>query len=119
MRVPFQQASRYNSTESKTREATMATEQELDESSMFGEDPLATAKRILTDGAPFAAAQIVAMSTDDTIAPTVKLRAAQYIIDRGLGPVGGSGDADDLLGDFLQELQNVANGMPSSGKKKS
>jgi len=93
----------------------------LDEASFYGEkdDPIATAKRLIREGAPFAATSIINMASDDTIAPSVKLRAAQYIVDRNLGPVGGQGDgAEDLLQDFLQELNDVANGKAPRSQKK-
>jgi len=92
----------------------------LDESAMFGfaSDPIEAAKKILRDGAPFAASAITTMSTDEAIAPSVRLNAAKYIIDRQLGPVGGQGEgADDLLAAFLEELNDVANGKaPKSSK---
>jgi hypothetical protein len=82
---------------------------ELDESLMFHESPEAAANRIIREAAPFAATAISTMATDDTIAASVRLRAAQYIIDRNLGPVGGQGDRDTDLEKFLQEINREAN----------
>jgi len=76
---------------------------------MYSEPPETAATRIIREAAPFAATAISQMATDDTVAASVRLRAAQYIIDRNLGPVGGQGDRDTDLERFLQQLNQVAN----------
>lgn len=81
---------------------------ELEE--FFREDPDEAASRIIREAAPFAASAISNLATDDTVAPSVRLNAAKYIIDRRLGPVGGTGEREDALEEFLNDLQDMANG---------
>jgi hypothetical protein len=82
---------------------------ELNEMQFFSEKPIEAAKRIIEESAPFAAQSIATMATDDTIAASVRLRAAQYIVDRNLGPVGQGGDEQGRLEAFLEELSTEAN----------
>ena len=94
------------------------TDNDLESELYHEEDPVQRAQRFLKEAAPFAAATISNMCTDDTIAPTVRLRAAQYVIDRNLGPVGKEDGKEDLLESFLEELQDVANGKaPRSSRR--
>lgn len=79
------------------------------ENSFSSETPEQAASRIIRDAAPFAAQAISEMATDDTVAASVRLRAATYIIDRNLGPVGGQGDREDALEQFLKQLNVEAN----------
>lgn len=81
----------------------------LNETEYFSEDPIQSAQRIIKESAPFAAQSIASMAIDDTIAASVRLRAAQYIVDRNLGPVGASGDEQGKLEAFLEELNTEAN----------
>lgn len=80
-----------------------------DEQNYFKETPEAAAKRILKDAAPFAATAISDMSTDPSVPPSVRLRAAEYIIDRNLGPVSAGANRDEALEEFLRELNADAN----------
>jgi hypothetical protein len=81
----------------------------LDESELYQETPVQAAQRIITEAAPFAAQAISDLATDDAVSPSVRLRAAQYIIDRNLGPVNSEGRQPDVLEDFLLELNREAN----------
>jgi hypothetical protein len=81
---------------------------DFEEQSLFSESPEVAAKRIIRDAAPFAAQAISNMATDLSVSPSVRLRAATYIIDRNLGPVG-AGSNDDALEEFLEQLNREAN----------
>jgi hypothetical protein len=63
------------------------------------------------ENAPFAAAAIIDLvhnaGNDNT-----RLRAAQYVVDRVLGPVGKE-EQQDALADFLSGIERLANGASS------
>jgi hypothetical protein len=82
--------------------------EDFDETKMFQETPEQAASRIIKDAAPFAATAISELISDVGVSPSVRLRAAQYVIDRNLGPVG-AGQGADLLESFFQEIQAEAN----------
>lgn len=80
-----------------------------EEQLFFKEEPEAAAKRIIRQAAPFAAQSISNLATDLSAPPSVRLRAAEYIIDRNLGPVSAGATRDDALETFLEELNREAN----------
>lgn len=80
-----------------------------EESLLFRETPEEAASRIIREAAPFAAQSISDMATDECTPPSVRLRAAQYIIDRNLGPVSAATAEQDKLEAFLEELSREAN----------
>jgi len=65
-------------------------------------------KRLFDENAPFAAAAIIDLvhnaGNDNT-----KLRAATYVVDRVLGPVGKD-DQEQALNEFLKGIEALANG---------
>jgi hypothetical protein len=81
---------------------------DLNEGALFQETPEQAASRIIKEAAPFAATAISNLVNDETVSPSVRFRAAQYVIDRILGPVG-AGQGADLLESFFQEIQAEAN----------
>ncbi len=83
-----------------------------EEQSLFHETPEAAARRIIREAAPFAAQSISDLATDISVSPSVRLRAAEYIIDRNLGPVNAGAGKDDALERFLEELNQEANTAP-------
>ncbi len=87
----------------------MSPADSLNEEEFFSEAPDVAAKRILRQAAPFAASAISRMAQDDTISPSVRLRAAQYIVDRELGPVGAGNAEKSELETFLEDLSREAN----------
>lgn len=82
---------------------------DMDEQALFQETPEAAAKRIIREAAPFAAQAISDLATDISVSPSVRLRAAEYIVDRNLGPVNAGAGKDDALEMFLEELNREAN----------
>ncbi len=82
---------------------------DLDEASNFSETPEQAATRIIREAAPFAAAAVSELMSDVTVSSSVRFRAAQYIIDRNLGPVNSDAGKVDELERFLTELNREAN----------
>jgi hypothetical protein len=66
------------------------------------------AQRLLTESAPFAAAAVIdVMNT--SMNDNTRLRAAQEILARTLGPIGRD-DQDGALDSFIRGLEKMANG---------
>lgn len=65
-------------------------------------------KRIFITAGPFAAKQIVDLMENGT-SDAVRLRAAQYVVDRVLGPLGKE-EQVDALDEFLKGMEKLANG---------
>lgn len=75
---------------------------------LYGEEtPASRTKRIFDQGGPFAAAQIIDL-VHNSPSDSIKLRAAQYVVDRVLGPVGKD-EQQDALQEFLQGIEKLAN----------
>lgn len=72
-------------------------------------------KRLFEEAAPFAAAAIIDL-VNNAGNDNTKLRAATYVVDRVLGPVGKD-DQENALNEFLAGIEALANG--SSGGSKS
>jgi hypothetical protein len=72
------------------------------------ENPKERASRIFDEGAPFAAAAIIDL-VHNSDNDNTRLRAAQYVVDRVLGPVGKE-EQTDALDEFLKDIANIANG---------
>lgn len=84
-------------------------ERELED--LFGgsdETPAMRTKRIFEENAPFAAAAIIDIMNTATNDNT-RLRAAQEVVSRVLGPVGKD-DATAALDEFLSGIERLANG---------
>lgn len=77
---------------------------------LFGDggNPAEQTKRIFEENAPFAAAAIVDIMNNSTNDNT-RLRAAQEIVARVLGPVGKE-EQEDALSKFLNGIEALANG---------
>ena len=72
------------------------------------ESPAARTKRIFEENAPFAAAAVIDM-VHNASSETVRLRAATYVVDRVIGPVGKE-EQEDALAGFLNGIEKLANG---------
>jgi hypothetical protein len=72
-----------------------------------GEGNKERAARIFDENAPFAAAAIVDL-VHNASSETVKLRAAQHVVDRVLGPLGKE-EQEDALDKFLKGMEHLAN----------
>jgi hypothetical protein len=85
-----------------------AGDKELED--LFGDkdDPAGRTKRIFEENAPFAAAAIIDIMNNSTNDNT-RLRAAQEIVARVIGPVGKD-DSAAALDEFLQGIERLANG---------
>jgi hypothetical protein len=81
----------------------------LNESEFYSDTPDQAAKRILKENTPFAAAAICNMALDESVSPSVRLRAAQYVVDRELGPVGSGDPSKGELEAFLEGLVSDVN----------
>ncbi len=78
------------------------------ERELYGEETHAVrTKRIFDTNGPFAAAQIIDLCRNGAN-DAVKLRAASYVVDRVLGPVGKD-DQQDALNEFLAGIEKLAN----------
>ena len=86
----------------------MADSKELEDLFAGEEDPKARTQRIFTENAPFAAAAIIDLIHNAT-SDSIRLRAAQYVTDRVLGPVGKE-EQSDVLKEFLAGIEGLANG---------
>lgn len=86
----------------------MASGKELEDLYGGDESSLQRTKRIFEENAPFAASAIIDLMHN---APNdnTRLRAAGYIVDRVLGPVGKE-EQQDALKDFLDGIESLANG---------
>jgi hypothetical protein len=73
-----------------------------------GETSEVQTMRIFKENAPFAAAQIIDLCTN-AASDSIKLRAATYVVDRVLGPVGKE-EQKDKLTEFLEGIEALANG---------
>jgi|tagenome__1003787_1003787.scaffolds.fasta_scaffold20707802_1 hypothetical protein len=80
---------------------------EIDAELFGGETPSARAKKIFEHGAPFAAAAIVNL-VHNGANDSIKLRAAQEVVNRVLGPLGKD-DQQDALNQFLAGIEEIAN----------
>jgi hypothetical protein len=86
----------------------MAENKELED--LFGGDgetPKARASRIFDENAPFAAMAIIDL-VHNAVNDNTKLRAAVYVVDRVLGPVGKE-EQVDALDKFLKGIEGMAN----------
>jgi len=81
---------------------------ELEDLYAGDEPPRERAARIFEENAPFAAAAIIDLCHNAT-SDNTRLRAAQYVVDRVLGPVGREEQAD-ILAEFLSSIEGLANG---------
>jgi hypothetical protein len=66
------------------------------------------AQRLLTESAPFAAAAVIDVM-NSSLNDNTRLRAAQEILARTLGPIGKD-DQEGTLDKFLKGLEQMANG---------
>jgi hypothetical protein len=83
-------------------------EKELED--IFGGDEtnLDRCKRLLDENAPFAVLEVIDLMKNST-SDTVRLRSAQTILDRTLGPVGKD-DQESALDAFIKGMSDLANG---------
>lgn len=72
------------------------------------ESPKLRAQRIFEENAPFAATAIIDIMNSAT-SDAVRLRAAQHVVDRVIGPVGKE-EQEDALDKFLKGMEALANG---------
>jgi len=86
----------------------MAANKELEDLYAGDEPPKERAQRIFDENAPFAAAAIIDLVHNAT-SDSIRLRAAQYVTDRVLGPVGRE-EQQDVLNEFLKGIEGMANG---------
>jgi hypothetical protein len=85
----------------------MSTGKDLED--LFGdESPRARTSRLFLENAPFAAAAIIDLA-NNAANDNTRLRAAEYVVDRVLGPVGRE-ESEDALDKFLKGIEAVANG---------
>jgi hypothetical protein len=86
----------------------MAANKELEDLFAGEESPKIRTQRIFEENAPFAAAAIIDLvhnsSNDNT-----RLRAATYVVDRVIGPIGHE-EQEDALDKFLKGIETLANG---------
>jgi hypothetical protein len=73
-----------------------------------GETNMTRTKRLFEENAPFAAAAIIDVMNSSANDNT-RLRAAAYVVDRVLGPVGKE-EQQDALKEFLDGIERLANG---------
>jgi hypothetical protein len=75
-----------------------------------GEDETreARAQRLLSENAPFAAAAVIDVM-NSSLNDNTRLRAAQEILARTLGPIGKD-DQEGTLDKFIKGLEQMANG---------
>jgi len=86
----------------------MAANKELEDLFAGEEDPRKRTQRIFEENAPFAAAAIIDLVHNAT-SDSIRLRAAQYVTDRVLGPLGRE-EQQDALNEFLKGIEGMANG---------
>jgi hypothetical protein len=67
----------------------------------------ARAQRLLNENAPFAAAAVIDVM-NSSLNDNTRLRAAQEILARTLGPIGKD-DQEGTLDKFIQGLEDMAN----------
>lgn len=79
------------------------------EADVFGDEPVTVrTKRVFEENAPFAAAAIIDL-VHNAPNDNTRLRAAQYVVDRVLGPLGKE-EQQDALAEFLAGIESLANG---------
>ncbi len=86
----------------------MGINKELEDIYAGEENPRERATRVFEENAPFAAAAIIDL-VHNAANDNTKLRAAQYVVDRVLGPVGKE-EQTDALDEFLKGIEKLANG---------
>ena len=79
-------------------------------------DPELVAREVLRAGLGEAAAAVVEIVKLGVPADKVKLDAAKYVLDRGLGKVGSVGNAFEVADRYLKEAEEYANRMGVSGE---
>jgi hypothetical protein len=90
----------------------MGTNKELEDLFAGEENPKIRTQRLFEENAPFAAAAIIDLVHNAT-SDSIRLRSAQYVVDRVLGPLGRE-EQQDVLQEFLKGIEGMANG--SSGR---